>query len=87
VAPLLPPEIIRRPKKGFGMPVAQWLREGGLAFPAWTGVEPSSSGATDFLDRRLAEHRAGRADHRLYLFTQWAWDRHRARPEGPPAAR
>jgi asparagine synthase (glutamine-hydrolysing) len=81
VAPLLPPEIIQRPKKGFGMPIAQWLREGGLDFPAHPGAEPSSPQTAEFLARRLTEHQTGRADHRLYLFTQWVWDRHRSQAD------
>jgi asparagine synthase (glutamine-hydrolysing) len=72
----LPQEILNRAKKGFGMPTARWFREGELAFPAWPSGEASAPEAGRFFDRQLQAHRAGRADHRLYLFTQWVWDRH-----------
>ena len=63
---VLPMEIIDRPKKGFGIPLAQWLRD--LPSPA-DGIDVPG------LDRSAMmtmwdEHRAGRADHRLAI---WAW--------------
>ncbi len=73
VAPLLPAEIVARPKKGFGMPIGRWLREGKFSFDL-DAVPPGLDRA--FLDRKLAAHRAGRSDERLYLWCQWllnAW--------------
>jgi len=63
---LLPDDIINRRKKGFGIPTTKWLR----TIPAALPVD-ASLGA----DRSLAlhwwkEHRSGRADHRLFL---WTW--------------
>jgi asparagine synthase (glutamine-hydrolysing) len=66
LAPLLPPAIIERSKKGFGMPIGRWLIEGRFKFdPADAGplLDPK------FIARKFAEHRAGRADHRLFLWT------------------
>lgn len=57
---VLPPEIIRRKKKGFGSPIGPWFRTGRLA-PAST--EP-------FVQSRLAAHRAGKSDERLFLWCQ-----------------
>ncbi len=73
IAPLLPAEIISRPKKGFGMPIGRWLREEKFPFdPAAT--PPGLDRA--FIEKQLAAHLAGRADERLFLWCQWllnAW--------------
>ncbi|MGE3147539.1 MAG: asparagine synthase (glutamine-hydrolyzing) [Pseudorhodoplanes sp.] len=64
---LVPPEIIARPKKGFGIPLAAWLRD--MTIPALSiGAPPLSA---DWVERRHNEHRHGSADHRLFL---WAWN-------------
>ena len=65
--PWLPADVLRRPKKGFGVPVGRWLQDGRPPFDA--------AGGSAFHRRRLAEHRSGRADHRLYLYSQWVLDR------------
>jgi len=65
MAPLLPGEVVNRPKKGFGIPTAKWLRE--MACPAGTGTRLlNASRAADLWE----EHRRGRADHRMFL---WCW--------------
>jgi asparagine synthase (glutamine-hydrolysing) len=65
--PWLPADVLRRPKKGFGVPVGRWLQDGRPPFDA--------AGGSAFHRRRLAEHRSGHADHRLYLYSQWVLDR------------
>jgi asparagine synthase (glutamine-hydrolysing) len=70
----LPAEVLRRAKKGFGVPVGSWLQQGLAPFDAAAG--------SSFHRRRLEEHRAGRADHRLYLYAQWLLDTYRAGPNG-----
>jgi asparagine synthase (glutamine-hydrolysing) len=67
LAPWLPEGVLRRPKKGFGVPVGRWLLEARAPFDGPPGGP--------FHADRLAEHRAGRADHRLYLYAQWMLDR------------
>ena len=69
---LLPPEILRRPKQGFQIPMASWLRGkfGDFALAIWN---ESGAASTDYLDgdgvRKLfAEHRAGAADHSKLLY-------------------
>ncbi len=66
MAPLLGRSVLRRPKKGFGMPVAAWLRA--LAPPSRpipiAGLDPSA------IDAAWRAHRAGKADHRMPL---WCW--------------
>ncbi len=67
VRPLLPAEIIDRPKKGFGVPVGAWFRDGHL-----DPVCPQAPGA-DLARRLLEAHRAGKADHRLLLWNHWVF--------------
>jgi asparagine synthase (glutamine-hydrolysing) len=63
---LLPNEILARRKKGFGIPLAKWLRS---SFQDWP--ETSIPGInSQWVKRRQQSHRAGKADHRLLL---WCW--------------
>lgn len=69
----LPREILERPKKGFGVPVGEWLR-GPLEPMARELLSPYSIGALGYFDvkettRLLNEHVAGAADHRKPLWT------------------
>lgn len=59
---LLPDSIIDRKKKGFGTPVGTWFQQGAMA-PV--SKEP-------FVQSRLAAHRRGSADERLFLWCQLA---------------
>jgi len=63
---ILPDNILKRRKKGFGIPVAQWLRDG-PASPPLTSVEGVNG---EWASRQWREHRSGAADHRLFL---WSW--------------
>jgi asparagine synthase (glutamine-hydrolysing) len=77
---LLPDSIVSRRKKGFGMPVARWLRS---AESSQTAELPGMRlGATD---RFWAEHRAGSHDHRLLLWALLSLDFPLAKP--PPSRR
>jgi asparagine synthase (glutamine-hydrolysing) len=67
LAPWLPRDVLQRPKKGFGVPVGRWFQQRRPPF--------DDAGGSSFQRRRLAEHRAERADHRLYLYGQWVLDR------------
>lgn len=71
--PWLPADIIDRPKKGFGIPVADWLR-GPLRDLAFTVLAPNrirNDGYfnPDTVSRLLTEHDRGEADHRKALWT------------------
>jgi asparagine synthase (glutamine-hydrolysing) len=69
--PMLPPSVLARKKKGFGIPLAAWLRQ-------WPDDEvrrklaASSMGPLDhgWIARRWQEHRDRSSDHRLLL---WSW--------------
>ena len=72
LAPLLPKEIIDRPKKGFGMPIGRWLSEGKF------DIDPEQSAPLldpAFITRKITEHRTHRADHRLFLWSYWLFSR------------
>ena len=69
----LPESILKRPKKGFGIPVARWLR-GPLS--SWADrlldserIKRQGIFKAEVVARMLAEHRSGRRDHRKPLWT------------------
>jgi asparagine synthase (glutamine-hydrolysing) len=66
--PLLPREIVHRPKKGFGMPIGRWLREGRFDFNHKI-ARPHLH--TDFAGRKVLAHLANRSDERLFLWSYW----------------
>ena len=63
--PLLPHSIIYRQKKGFGMPIGAWLREGELL-----PETPKTPAAKKFFEARLQAHQSGKSDERLFLWAQ-----------------
>ncbi len=70
---LLPPSILSRPKKGFGMPVARWLRRE-LRPLMERLLDPRSLERDGYFDghevrRLMTEHLSGRADRRKPLWT------------------
>ncbi len=73
VAGKLPPEILARPKKGFGIPVASWLR-GPLAplmneLLAPERLKRQGLFNAQVVARRIVEHQSGEHDHRKPLWT------------------
>jgi asparagine synthase (glutamine-hydrolysing) len=72
VADLLPPEILNRPKRGFGVPLDRWFREDLQTFTySMLGGESRVRHhvSPEGLDAMLAEHRSGRASHGHALWT------------------
>jgi asparagine synthase (glutamine-hydrolysing) len=77
---LLPPETLRRPKKGFGIPLGSWIRSE-LSDLFHETLAPSRLAAQgilrpDTVTRLMREHAAGRRDHRkklwnLFVFETW----------------
>jgi asparagine synthase (glutamine-hydrolysing) len=61
---ILPDEILKKPKQGFALPMTKWLK-------TW---EPSDNKASrlgkDFFNKKLLEHKKGKKDNRLFL---WSW--------------
>lgn len=72
LAPYLPREILRKPKKGFGPPGSAWLRNG-LAATMEAVLDRKRLRAQGVLDpeevqRLMREHRQGAADHGRVLW-------------------
>jgi asparagine synthase (glutamine-hydrolysing) len=63
---LLPADIIDRPKKGFGIPTASWLR----SMPKEPPLSVVRGVRMDRVSAAWDEHRSGAKDHRLFL---WSW--------------
>jgi len=63
---LVPEPVLKRPKKGFGIPLARWLRQMPPTPPlgAISGLRPT------WIAERWTAARAGREDERLLL---WSW--------------
>ncbi len=69
----LPDAVIDRPKKGFGMPVAQWIKGDlrSLVRDTFTRERIHQRGLfnPDFVQTMLDEHEQGQADHRKLIWT------------------
>ncbi|MFN9270560.1 MAG: asparagine synthase (glutamine-hydrolyzing) [Planctomycetaceae bacterium] len=72
MAPLLPPALLSRPKRGFDLPLGPWLRgplkefAGDLLSPA--SLREAGWFKGEVVGRLLAEHWSGRHDHRQLLW-------------------
>ena len=81
VAPLLPESILKRPKKGFGIPVAKWLRQEFKPLVdellSESFVKKQGIFEWAYIQRLLDEHESARFDRRKQLWTlfmfQWWW--------------
>jgi asparagine synthase (glutamine-hydrolysing) len=82
----LPPNILTRPKKGFGIPVAKWFRHDlrELVLDTFSESRVRQQGLFNprTISRLLEEHLRGRKDHRkqlwtLFMFQLW-FDRYAA---------
>jgi asparagine synthase (glutamine-hydrolysing) len=63
--PLLPRKILYRAKQGFAVPVARWFRDGSLQLEQAVVTERVP---TPFVDRAVAQHRAGRINQHAFLW-------------------
>lgn len=80
---LLPHDILHRPKKGFGIPIAEWLkgRLNGLMHDMLSPERLNKQGLfnVDYVQKLIREHETGSASHHkelwtLLVFELW-WDR------------
>jgi asparagine synthase (glutamine-hydrolysing) len=73
VEDLLPREILRRPKRGFSVPIDRWFREDLQSYVASTVGAADARVKThlfpEAVDRLVAEHDTGRRDHGFALWT------------------
>ncbi len=75
---LLPANILNRPKKGFGIPVAQWFR-GPLKEQMQSVLSPERIAGKGFFEpkvvsRLIGDHLAGRSDNRKQLWTLFVFE-------------
>lgn len=75
VGPDLPEEVLRAPKRGFSVPLADWFRNGARQ-QVHDGVLPLHSALTPFINENAArdlldEHQLGKANHALRLWALW----------------
>jgi asparagine synthase (glutamine-hydrolysing) len=72
IAPWVPPSVLKRPKQGFQMPLASWMRGrfGEFAREVWFDSGASKAGYLDrsAVERLFAEHGKGEADHGRMLY-------------------
>ena len=61
-----PKTIVDRRKKGFGIPLAKWLR----TVPSTPPLEPVPGMSIDWVRKAWNDHRSHRKDQRLFL---WNW--------------
>ncbi len=70
---LLPHDILHRPKKGFGIPIAEWLkgRLNPLMHDMLAPERLNKQGlfSADYVQRLITEHETGRASHHKELWT------------------
>ncbi len=79
---ILPQDIIDRPKKGFGIPTASWLK----SMPKDPPLAPVPGVRMDRVASAWDRHRDGSADNRMFL---WSWLSiqsfgHLDEPDAPP---
>jgi asparagine synthase (glutamine-hydrolysing) len=63
---LVPAAVLKRPKKGFGIPLAKWLRQ----MPSTPASVPTPGMRGSWMEARWSAARAGHEDERLLL---WSW--------------
>jgi asparagine synthase (glutamine-hydrolysing) len=65
---IIPDQVIDRAKKGFGIPIGTWFKKGDLNLSSFAAPKELN---WSWINRRLAEHRAGRRDDRGMLWCAW----------------
>lgn len=65
---VLPHNILYRSKKGFGVPIGAWFRDGMLDEEAAARAQSLDAA---FVRRKFADHRRGASDERAFLWNAW----------------
>ena len=63
--PLLPKEIISRKKKGFGVPLGRWFKDGAISLE---GTDKNSLLDKSYINSLVQLQKAGKADNRAFLW-------------------
>ncbi len=66
--PILPREILYRPKKGFGVPIGRWFQEGSISMDGEVAFPYLHA---PHIAKMAEEHRTCRMDHRAFLWNLW----------------
>lgn len=66
--PLIPKEIVIRSKKGFGVPIGKWFKNGSLLLDNTTMFSDLNQ---DFIQRMVDKHRNSHNDNRGLLWNLW----------------
>ena len=90
IAPYLPEQTINRPKKGFGIPVAKWLRSDFKPMVdellSKSFIERQGLFEHSYINELLTDHQEARYDRRKELWTlfmfQWWWRKFFDEPRG-----
>lgn len=72
----IPEPIITRPKKGFGIPLSDWIRKDLKKTIEECLLSPNEFFNMNYVENLLKEHQSGKANHRkqiwnLYVFLYW----------------
>ena len=75
---LLPEDVVNRPKKGFGVPIAKWvkgpLKELFSDFLSPGRIRSEGFLNAEFVDKLLRDHLRGKRDNRKQLWTLLVWE-------------
>jgi asparagine synthase (glutamine-hydrolysing) len=66
--PVLPGDVLYRAKKGFGVPIGAWFKNGQLEMNSPGNLSGLNSA---FIQEKLSDHRSGRTDQRAFLWNSW----------------
>jgi asparagine synthase (glutamine-hydrolysing) len=66
--PVLPRDVVYRSKKGFGIPIGRWMKNGVFNSGLLAAIGSLNCG---FTEARLKEHQENRADNRAFLWNTW----------------
>lgn len=66
--PFLPSSILYRPKQGFAVPIAKWLRNDALPL---TESIPFHDFNADFITKKFADYRQHKTNQHGFLWSQW----------------